>query len=400
MWEDLTRKMSKLVGGLTVMNKPHLNRATIQPVANETPRPLFIEVAARWFWRKLRTAISLCQNPAKIMKLYIRPLILKTTIKHIYGLDKINYTIDELIVLCVVRNGELYIKSFIEHYLSLGVKHIVFLDNNSTDNTIEIARNYDKVTILQTKCPYRKYETVMKHYLVNRFSKNRWNIFSDIDELFDYPFSDVISLSSLLTYLNNNSYTAVVAQMLDLFSAKSLASLKSQKDDSLKDIYTYYDIFNIQKERYPYGTASNKNVKWHWGGIRKTLFGSNNYLTKAALVFVDKKINLFVNCHQVNNAYIADFTCVLLHYPFLSSFYDKVKDAVKTDRYAMSASYEYEMYWKRLEEDPDLNLKQETACLLENVNTLVENDFLVVSEKYMQWIKTNTKTNLNDKTIT
>ncbi|MBW4446559.1 MAG: glycosyltransferase family 2 protein [Spirirestis rafaelensis WJT71-NPBG6] len=382
------------------MNKPHLNRATIQPVANETPRPLFIEVAARWFWRKLRTAISLCQNPAKIMKLYIRPLILKTTIKHIYGLDKINYTIDELIVLCVVRNGELYIKSFIEHYLSLGVKHIVFLDNNSTDNTIEIARNYDKVTILQTKCPYRKYETVMKHYLVNRFSKNRWNIFSDIDELFDYPFSDVISLSSLLTYLNNNSYTAVVAQMLDLFSAKSLASLKSQKDDSLKDIYTYYDIFNIQKERYPYGTASNKNVKWHWGGIRKTLFGSNNYLTKAALVFVDKKINLFVNCHQVNNAYIADFTCVLLHYPFLSSFYDKVKDAVKTDRYAMSASYEYEMYWKRLEEDPDLNLKQETACLLENVNTLVENDFLVVSEKYMQWIKTNTKTNLNDKTIT
>ncbi|MHC5828863.1 MAG: hypothetical protein ACYT04_76410 [Nostoc sp.] len=29
-------------------------------------------------------------------------------------------------------------------------------------------------------------EKVMKEYLVKRFSKNRWNLFADIDELFDY----------------------------------------------------------------------------------------------------------------------------------------------------------------------------------------------------------------------
>ncbi len=344
-----------------------------------------------WFWRKIRAVISLCRHPSRVVEHYIRPLILKTSIRHIYGLKKIDYGIDELIVLCVVRNGELYIKSFIEHYLSLGVKHIVFLDNNSRDSTIAIARNYDQVTILQTKCLYRKYETLMKFYLVKRFSKNKWSIFSDIDELFDYPYSNAISISSLLSYLNNNYYTAVVTQMLDLFSDQSLASLKSQKEDSIKDIYTYYDISNIHKERYPYGTASNEDINWHWGGVRKTLFGSNNYLTKAALVFFDQKISLFANCHQVHNANIADFTCVLLHYPFLSSFYDKVKDAVKTNRYAMSASHEYEMYWKRLEEDPDLNIKQETACKLENVNSLIEKDFLVVSEDYMQWAKKDSK---------
>ena len=328
-----------------------------------------------------------------ILEFYIRPLILATTIKHIFGLKKIDYAINELIVICVVRNGELHIKSFIEHYFLLGVKHIVFLDNGSTDDTIAIARKYDKVTIFQTKCPYQKYETVMKRYLVKRFSTNRWNLFSDIDELFDYPFSDVLSLSSLLTYLNNNSYTAVVTQMLDLFSDKNLAALKSQKDDSLKEIYIYYDISNIEKESYPYGAASNKDVKWHWGGVRKTLFGTNNYLTKAALIFVDKKISIFIDCHHVNNAYIADFTCVLLHYPFVSSFYEKVVDAVKTDRYAMSASHEYEMYWERLKQEPDINIKQETACKLKNVNCLLESDFLVVSEDYMRWVKTHSKNN-------
>ncbi|MEC4819993.1 MAG: glycosyltransferase, partial [Scytonema sp. PMC 1069.18] len=114
---------------------------------------LFLWFGAQWIRGKTRRIISLCLNPGNIMELYVRPLVLKASIRHIYGLKEINYAIDELIVLCVVRNGELYIKSFIEHYLTLGVKHIVFLDNNSTDGTIEIARKYHKVTILQTKCP-------------------------------------------------------------------------------------------------------------------------------------------------------------------------------------------------------------------------------------------------------
>ena len=233
----------------------------------------------------------------------------------------------------------------------------------------------------------------MKKYLVNRFSKNRWNLFADIDELFDYPFSETLDLKTFINYLNHNSYTAVVAQMLDIFSEKSLASLRSTKDDKLKDVYTHYDISNIQKSIYRFSTLANQEVNMHFGGIRKTLFGTSNGLTKAALVFVGKKIDLFVDCHHVKNAHIADFTCVLLHYPFISSFYEKVMEAVKTDRYALSASHEYEMYWKRLQLDPDLNIKQETTCKLENLSDLIENGFLVVSPKYMQWVKTHSKNN-------
>lgn len=347
---------------------------------------------AKGLWRRVRHIISLCRNPAKILELYVRPLILQASIKHIHGLNKIDYGMDEVIVLCVVRNGELYIKSFIEHYLDLGVKHIVFLDNGSNDDTIAIARNYENVTILQTHCPYKKYETLMKKYLVRRFSKNRWNLFADIDELFDYPFSNILSLKSLLTYLNEHSYNAVLAHMLDLFSDRPLAHVKSEKEDSLKDKYTYYDISNIYKESYPsyYGFSKNKNVNWYQGGIRKTLFGTNNYLSKAALIFFDDEIEIFVNCHQVRHARIADFTCVLLHYPFLSSYYEKVAEAVKTNRYAVSASHEYELYWKRLEQDPHLTIKQESAYKLETINSLIDQDFLVVSDDYRDWVKQQT----------
>jgi hypothetical protein len=200
----------------------------------------------------------------------------------------------------------------------------------------------------------------MKRYLVKKFSQNRWNLFADADELFDYPFSDVLSLNSLLSYLNRNSYTAVVAQMLDLFSDEKIS-------------------------------LSNQEIKHYFGGIRQSLFGTHNGLTKAPLIFVDDQISTFVHCHHVRNASIADFTCVLLHYPFTSYFYEKVEDAVKTGRFEQSANHEYAMYWQRLKQEPDLHIRQETACKLKDLSCLIENKFLVVSENFLQWVKKHSK---------
>jgi glycosyltransferase involved in cell wall biosynthesis len=298
---------------------------------------------------------------------------------------------DELIVLCVVRNGALHVRSFLEHHLSLGVKHIVLLDNGSTDETVELARKFERVTILQTRRPYRKYETVMKRYLVRRFSEGRWSLMADIDELFDYPFSEVLDTGALLTYLNRNSYTAVLAQMLDLFSDIPLKDLKSAPGDSLKERYPYYDISNIERYVYHFGTPANAEIKMHAGGIRKSIFGTENGLTKAPLIFLSPELVPFVGWHQTANAAIADFTCVLLHYPFVSNFSEKVREAVRTDRYRVSAGEEYRQYWARLTERPDLSLKQATARRFEGVNNLLDTGFLVVSPEYRRWVAAHRK---------
>jgi hypothetical protein len=267
------------------------------------------------------------------------------------------------------------------------VKHIVLLDNGSTDQTVELARTFERVTILQTRRPYRKYETVMKRYLVRRFSQGRWSLMVDIDELFDYPFSEVLGVGALLTYLNRNSYTAVLAQMLDLFSDGPLRNLKSAPDDSLKERYPYYDISNVEKRVYRFGRPANAEIKMHGGGIRKSIFGTENGLTKAALIFLAPDLVPFVGFHQTANAAIADFTCVLLHYPFVSSFSEKVGEAVSTDRYRVSAAEEYRQYWARLEESPDLSLRQATARRFEGVDRLLDDGFLVVSAEYLRCVE-------------
>ena len=315
-----------------------------------------------------------------------RTLRLRTRVYHVYGKARLTYSQDELVVICVVRNGQLYVNSFIKHYFALGVKHIVFLDNGSTDDTIPIASRYDNVTILKTNLPYSKYENLMKNYLTRRFSEGRWSLCADIDEFFDWPFSRIVSIGSLLRYLNARSYTAVVAQMLDQFSDLPLTEIKDDPDEDVTKSYKYYDISNIEKLTYQWSRLSSDDIKMHFGGIRKTIFGSNNGLTKAPLVFVDRRIQLFRGWHHAENAYIADFTCVLLHYPFTSSFYDKVKDAAATKRYGYLTSDEYDLYWARLSREPGLSLRLDTARRYVGVEPLIGEGFLVASSNYLDWV--------------
>lgn len=321
--------------------------------------------------------------------------ILQKQVKLIYGPDKINYDMNELIVLCLVRDGEPWLQSFIEHYFSLGVKHIVFLDNLSSDNTVSLAKEYQNVTILQTDLPFKRYKLAMRQYLIKRFGKNRWSLYVDVDELFTYPFSDIITLSSLLTYLNQKSYTAVVAHMLDLFSDKPLSSQDKKLNKSFVDLHRYYDISDIVKMKYYFAgnVISNSEIKVFFGGIRKILFMTNSIgaegldiLTKHPLVFLDEKIMpMHINEHSVRNARIADFTCALLHYKFLSNFSERVLRAVKEENYGHN-SRQYKKYYETLIYNPRLQIKQETSQKLTSINELIDNGFLVVSQDYLDWV--------------
>ncbi len=82
---------------------------------------------------------------------------------------------------------------------------------------------------------------------------------------------------------------------------------------------------------------------------------------------------------------MADISCVLMHYPFVSSFRAKVEDAVHTGRYGIRVTDEYKAYCKALDCDPALRLKLPSAQRFTGLDRLIDEEFLMVSEKYRQW---------------
>src|SRR5258707_14558719 len=61
-------------------------------------------------------------------------------VNHIYGPRTLQLSRSEAAVTCVLRNGEYYIDSFVQHYSKMGFRHIFFLDNGSSDITLSIAK--------------------------------------------------------------------------------------------------------------------------------------------------------------------------------------------------------------------------------------------------------------------
>ena len=319
------------------------------------------------------------------------------SIEHLHGPEEVPYREDELVVVCLVRDGRPYVRSFVEHYLSLGAKHIFFLDNGSTDGTVETLKNYDNTTVLRSKLPFKEYKFLMRQYLIDRFGrKDRWCLCVDIDELFDYPYSDVVGLNSFLGYLSSNSYTAVAAQMLDMFPEEPLSGREgSPVDEPLKERLRFYDISNINRtsvKELNYlddlnNTLESDEIEIFRDGIQNTIFGSRLYLTKHPLVFTDGRIKLSDrSSHWVANAKIADISCVLFHYKFLDGYFHKQAAQAVRERQYHNNSTRYKRYLEALDRNPTLQMKRESARELKGVNDLVENGFLVVSEQYMMMV--------------
>lgn len=322
--------------------------------------------------------------------------VLKHNVEHLHGPEELDHGPDELVVLVQLYNGKPYVRPLLEYYFSLGAKHVVFLDNGSTDGCVELLKTYDGVTVLRTGVPYKTYNVAIKRYLVERFGRERWTLSVDQDELFDYPYSDVVGLKALLRYLSENSYTAVVAYMLDMFPERISADEPLPEDLSVKELKVtnrFYDISGVSRERYHDvgeigNVLSNEEIEVLRGGVRQEVFNVRPMLTKHPLVFLDDRLRpMDLSDHWAGNARVADFTGVLLHYKLSNNLYETVQQEIRDRRQLDRQKDRYGEYFKVLDENPDLVLKTDASKELRSVNDLVGTAFVNVSRRFMQFVE-------------
>ena len=346
----------------------------------------------------------------------LRLFALRFSVQHLHGPQRLDHQLNhklshqDAIVLCVVKDGESLVQAFIEHYLSLGFKHIVFLDNGSTDATIEVIKSYEQTTLVASDKPFGTYLVIFKNFLLQTFGRGCWCLIADVDDVLHFPLER--SLHNVLRYLNENSYGTVCIQMLDMFSkagmplptsepadttAKTSADTKQWNLATLTSVFNAYDLSNITRSPYvrKLQPKTHPGIQFLYGGIRKTVFKGNCFLTKEAMMFVRRGTRLesshllkrfLLKRFFLKRSEVADFSAVFLHYKFTEDFYGTTVKAIEAENH-WHKSKEYKAYFsvlkKQIEnQQPAFSLWQPSSLTLRHIDDLVEQDFLFVSTEF------------------
>ena len=250
---------------------------------------------------------------------------LRSRTRHLHGPRRVHLRDDDCAMVSMVRDAAYFIDELIRHHQALGVRHILLIDNGSEDDTVARAQKYDNVTILRNTLPVARYETLFRSVLPKRVFSGGWILFVDSDEMLTLPAAREGMLADLLRYCNRMGHTAVVAQMLDMISARPLAETRALSYRDSLDAFSYYSLQNIDRMPFDstgieihwflsHNTNTNPAVMIHHGGIRYTLFGEWCCLTKQPLVRNLPGVILSAHPHCAQNVTYADLTILLRHY--------------------------------------------------------------------------------------
>ena len=321
----------------------------------------------------------------------LRGYVVAHSVRHLRGPRRLQLARDEAVVTCVVKNGEFYIENFIEHYFQMGFRHIFFLDNGSSDQTIAIAQRHANVSVCASDLRIEAHQGPFKAHMARTCGEGGWCLDADIDEFFDYPFSSQISLREFLKYLNGQRSTAVVTQLLDMFSSQPLSRLPSTPLHPLKELYAYYDLADISRAEYrtaslvrSYGDANeiaHEGTALCFGGIRKRLYANNCLLTKHSL-FRPEEVELFPHVHFMNHARLADVSCVMRHYKLTST---ALATAVQNQEGFVGNGSGYRDFIRFLTTHPDCQIATDNAVRFQSAEDLLGSGFIFCSDQYREY---------------
>lgn len=226
------------------------------------------------------------------------------------------------IVLCAQKNNLVYLKELLPYYRNLGVKHFVFIDNDSNDDSYEYLLSQDDVTLF--KAPYKfsgLRKVGWKLQALATIGLNHWYLWLDSDEFIAYKHIEEVNLKEYIKVLDKKVIINVGGFMLDMYPDGEIMNGKNN-EDFLKD-YRYFDKDN------KYYIFNNDNL---FGGMRNRVLGLDNIrLDKTPLIYC-KEDNLPFGNHDTlkkRNDVTDNYACVLKHYKFIPNSGDLFKNRAK-----------------------------------------------------------------------
>lgn len=312
------------------------------------------------------------------------------SLRHIHGPTALDVAPGAVVLIALVRDGAYYLDAFFDYYRSIGITHFVFLDNGSRDDTLARIAREPGTVIDQSPLPLAQYEDLIRQYPAQTYGADRWCLYVDMDEVFDFDGRAEHGIAGLVSYLEAQDHTAMAAQMLEMFPKGPLRDAAALPYDQVLETFAYFDISAIT--RIPYHSAdipfadllrdnrlSAPEMAFYFGGVRGKVFGENCCLTKHPLVFNGPGVTPAPHPHLSMGVTVSDVTGVIKHYKFAN--HAAARDAA-TLRSGDVAHGEDAARAQVMQQHPDVTLFSLDARRWNRVELLTRAGFTLGSDAY------------------
>lgn len=314
---------------------------------------------------------------------------IKNTFHHISGPKKFHLKDHQIAVILLGRNVSYYLDDFIEHHRALGAEYLVYIDNGSSDDSVDRARKHPNTIVATCSGDFQKYQGMIRYFSTTLFVEGGWRLALDVDEMFDYLGSNHMSLPDLTRFLSANGQTGLVAQMLEMVPSGPLSLAKGLDYGKSRDIFQSYSLGNITKYDYhsdaikfnwfqSQNNITNDHIKIMFGGLRRTLFGEDCCLTKHPLFRIDTGVYPMPHPHVTTGLLCADFTALIRHYKFVGDILIREKDLLEQKRIAHG---ETKLRVAALSKNKELSFLLPDSQFNSTPECLLDQEFLVASSK-------------------
>ncbi|MFV0513542.1 MAG: glycosyltransferase family 2 protein [Jhaorihella sp.] len=271
---------------------------------------------------------------------------------------------DDLLVFCTQRNERVRLPYFLRYYRDMGVNHFLFVDNDSTDGSLDYLADQTDVSVWHSAASYKRarFGVDWLNWLQMKHGHGHWCLVVDPDEFLIYPFCDTRPLRALTDWLDASSIKSFSAMLLDMYPKGRLDEQSYVEGRNPIDIACWFDSGNYtQRRNKAFGNL------WIQGGPRSRVFFRDNpanapALNKIPLVKWDRKYAYVSSSHMLlprglNQTFDEwggeKASGILLHAKFLDTFTAKAAEELERGQH-YSASVEYKAYASSLQDDPGL----------------------------------------------
>lgn len=256
----------------------------------------------------------------------------------------------DLLAFIVLRNETVRLPYFLDYYRKLGVKHFLFIDNDSSDGFIDRVGAEPDCSVWHTRASYKasKYGVHWLNYLLRKYGTGHWCLTLDPDEFLVFPHSDSRSLTELTAYLEQEGKTSFFSIMLDMYGDGTVDDAVYREGQDPLDVCPWFDATGYYQDKRP-----NYGEWWIRGGVRRRVFFPDQpwnapALNKTVLVKWQHYYAYIASTHiawpnKLNRPHFSDTlapTGCLLHFKYLSLLREKVEEEMeRKEHYAGSREY-------------------------------------------------------------